>query len=417
MRLPALRFSGFSRETFVSLIVVGCVLVFALPIVLAMWPSQQPAALPNGTTLDYSRAELSDVELSDCAADWIDADSHCGQATAHLDDGETQTIGITREGWVAGLEDGDRVVIQTATPVQGEVLHSFHSLERGTSLAIFAAITLVLVALSVGGKGLRAFVSLLVSALFIWLFLVTGVHEGGNPLIYSALTAVLVVTVVLHFTHGFGAKTLAAWAGTVAGVGAAMLAGWIFSSVARLTGITETTSAAVFVTGDIDISVLALAALLIALIGILNDITVAQASVVFSLLGFQGEGGHDHGYSRGGEATSDPHPSGEPATRRSLRKRQPSLMKRALDVGQDHAASAIYTVSFSVVGASLAAFVAAKSYGMPVWALMQSETVAHTIVQLLAGIVGLTVTMPATTLFAIWFARWLRGTADAVKAA
>ena len=417
MCLPALRFSGFSRETFVSLIVVGCVLVFALPIVLALWPSQQPAALPNGTTLDYSRAELSDVELADCAADWIDADSHCGQATAHLDDRATQEIGITREGWVAGLEDGDRVVIQTATPVQGEVLHSFHSVERGTSLAIFAAITLALVALSVGGKGLRAFVSLLVSALFIWLFLVTGVHEGGNPLIYSALTAVLVVTVVLHFTHGFGAKTLAAWAGTVAGVGAAMLAGWIFSSVARLTGITETTSAAVFVTGDIDISVLALAALLIALIGILNDITVAQASVVFSLLGFQGEGGHDHGYSRGGEATSDPHPSGEPATRRSLRKRQPSLMKRALDVGQDHAASAIYTVSFSVVGASLAAFVAAKSYGMPVWALMQSETVAHTIVQLLAGIVGLTVTMPATTLFAIWFARWLRGTAEAVKAA
>ena len=415
MRLPALRFSGFSRETFVSLIVVGCVLVFALPIVLALWPSQQPAALPNGTTLDYSRAELSDVELADCAADWIDADSHCGQATAHLDDGATQEIGITREGWVAGLEDGDRVVIQTATPVQGEVLHSFHSVERGTSLAIFAALTLALVALSVGGKGLRAFVSLLVSALFIWLFLVTGVHEGGNPLVYSALTAVLVVTVVLHFTHGFGAKTLAAWAGTVAGVGAAMLAGWIFSSLARLTGITETTSAAVFVTGDIDISVLALAALLIALIGILNDITVAQASVVFSLLGFQGEGGHDHGHGRDDEVASDADPNGEPATRRSLRRRRPSLMKRALDVGQDHAASAIYTVSFSVVGASLAAFVAAKSYGMPVWALMQSETVAHTIVQLLAGIVGLTVTMPATTLFAIWFAGWLRGSPGRVE--
>src|SRR5690625_2397190 len=131
MSLPALRFSGISRETFVSLTVVGCVLLFALPIVLAMWPSPQPAALPNGTTMDYSRAELSDVELSDCAAEWIDADSFCGEATAHLADGGTQTIGITREGWAAGLEDGDRVVIQTATPVQGEVLHSFHSVERG----------------------------------------------------------------------------------------------------------------------------------------------------------------------------------------------------------------------------------------------------------------------------------------------
>lgn len=423
MSLPALRFSGISRETFVSLTVVGCVLLFALPIVLAMWPSPQPAALPNGTTMDYSRAELSDVELSDCAAEWIDADSFCGEATAHLADGGTQTIGITREGWAAGLEDGDRVVIQTATPVQGEVLHSFHSVERGTSLAIFAALTVVLVVLSVGGKGLRAFVSLLVSALFIWLFLVTGVHAGGNPLVYSSVTAVLVLTIVLHFTHGFGAKTMAAWAGTVVGVGTAMLTGWIFSSVARLTGITETTSASVFVTGDIDIEVLALAALLIALIGILNDITVAQASVVFSLLGHRDEGGHDHGHGHGhGHEHGHEHASGsappdagtatggEPVTRRSLRRRQPSLMKRALSVGQDHAASAIYTVSFSVVGASLAAFVAAKSYGMPVWALMQSETVAHTIVQLLAGIVGLTVTMPATTLFALWFATWLHRT-------
>lgn len=400
MRFPALRTSGLSRETFVSVVVVGCVLLFALPIVLALWPSQQPAELPNGTTMDYSRAELSDVDLADCEAAWTDSDSFCGEATAHLDDGTAHTIGITREGWVAGLEDGDKVVIQTATPVQGEVLHSFHSVERGTSLAIFAAITFVLVALSVGGKGLRAFVSLLVSALFIWVFLVTGVHEGGNALVYSTVTAVLVLTVVLHFTHGFGAKTLAAWAGTVCGVGAAMLAGWIFSSVARLTGITESTSAAVFATGDVDISVLALAALLIALIGILNDITVAQASVVFSLLGFQGEDAHDHGHGGHGG-----HEGGAAAKR-------PSLMKRALDVGQDHAASAIYTVSFSVVGASLAAFVAAKSYGMPVWALMQSETVAHTIVQLLAGIVGLTVTMPATTLFAIWFARVLRGSPE-----
>ena len=52
------------------------------------------------------------------------------------------------------------------------------------------------------------------------------------------------------------------------------------------------------------LSVLALAGLLIALIGILNDITVAQASVVFSLLGFQDAGGHDHG--GGGRADETP---------------------------------------------------------------------------------------------------------------
>jgi hypothetical protein len=242
-----------------------------------------------------------------------------------------------------------------------------------------------------------------------------------------------------------------------------MLAGWIFTITARLTGITETTSAAVFVTGDINVSVLSLAALLIALIGILNDITVAQASVVFSLLGHTGQGhSHDHGETPapstpaapGAPAAAAGTPAAEaavaaPLTRRQIREQEArqqqareqkpprglgrkrsaahndsqqnaaargddrSLLRRAMTVGQDHAASAIYTVSFSVVGASLAAFVAAKSYGMPVWALLQSEDVAHTIVQLLAGIVGLTVTMPATTLFAIGLARLLLGADEA----
>ena len=419
MRSSSPRLAGLSRDRFVSLLVAGCVLVLALPLVLALWPSQEPASLPNGTTMEYSRAELSDVSLDDCAADWIDADSFCGEATAHLDDGSQETIGITREGWVAGLEDGDRVVVQTSTSTQGDVIHAFHSTARGTTLLVFAVLTLALVALSVGGRGVRAFVSLILSALFIWVFLVTGIHAGGNPLLYATLTAVLVLTVVLHFTHGFSAKTLAAWAGTVCGVGAAMLAGWIFTSAARLTGITETTSASVFVTGDIDISVLSLAALLIALIGILNDITVAQASVVFSLLGHGN--GHDHGH--GHDHGSGPSADEVPLTRRERRLRgklkstsDRSLLRRAMAVGQDHAASAIYTVSFSVVGASLAAFVAAKSYGMPVWALLQSEDVAHTIVQLLAGIVGLTVTMPATTLFAIGLARVLLGTSQAESA-
>src|SRR5690606_15390967 len=90
-----------------------------------------------------------------------------------------------------------------------------------------------------------------------------------------------------------------------------------------------------------------------------------------------------------------------------------SLLRRAMTVGQDHAASAIYTVSFSVVGASLAAFVAAKSYGLPAWALLQSEDVARTIVQPLAGRAGLTVPMPAPAPCAIGLARLLLGADEA----
>ncbi|WP_029088967.1 YibE/F family protein [Brevibacterium album] len=428
-RLRSVRGLRPSREQFVSVLVAVCVLVFALPFVISLWPSQAPTGLPNGTTVAYERAELSDVDLSDCET-WIDVDSYCGQAVAHLEDGSQHQIGITKDGATAGLDDGDAVVLSISTTADGEAtIYAFHSVERGMGMLVIAAIVLVLVALSVGGKGLRAFASLVVSALFIWMFLVTGIHLGGNPLLYAGLTSVLVLTAVLHFTHGFSAKTLAAWVGTVCGVGSALVAGWIMSAALRLTGLDETTSAAVFASYEIDVRVLALAALLIALIGILNDITVAQASVVFSLMHMRGGEAHDHGHGGGshgagqgasghGERTSATGVSqtaaeAPVASRRELRARrrsgggERSLMRQAMEVGRDHAASAIYTVSFSVVGTSLASFVVARSYDMPLWALLQSETVANTIVQLLAGIFGLVVTMPATTFFAILFARRL----------
>lgn len=422
------------------------VLLAALPAVIAMWPDQGPTGLPNGTTLEYFTAEVGSVDTGECS-EWLDSESFCGFAEVELPGGGTEEIGITRDGASADLEPGDSVIVAKSTSADGEVvIYEYQAVERGTMMALIAAAVLLLVALAIGGKGLRAFASLIVSALFIWTFLVAGVHQGGNPLLYAGLTAVLVLTVVLHFTHGFSAKTLAAWTGTVCGVVSALLAGWLFSRLLRLTGIDETTSAAVFAGNDIDVRVLALAALLIALIGILNDITVAQASTVFSLMRFGGSAhGHGHGHDHGhGEpaptpeaATAEAFAGGSdasgsdspPLTRREAREQAEArdragdrraggsgggdrlgggaLMRQALDVGRDHAASAIYTVAFSVVGAGLASFIVSRSYDMPIWALLQSETVASTVVQLLAGFVGLVVTMPATTLFAILFGRLL----------
>lgn len=411
---------GFSREQLVSLLVALSVVVLSLPAVIALWPHQAITGLPNGTSVTYEGAQLSNVDLADCV-NWVEAESLCGEATATFDDGSTQLIGVAKDGWASGLGDGDRVIVTISTTEDGtSTTYSFHSVERSTPMLILAIIVIGLVALSVGRKGLRAFASLVLSALFIWTFLITGIHLGGNPVVYAGLTSILVLTVVLHFTHGFSAKTLAAWMGTVCGVGSALLAGWAFASVLRLSGVDETTSAAVFTMGGIDVRLLSLAALLIALIGILNDITVAQASTVISLSQRQSPREDDDPAGRA-------MPPGPEAGIQTLSRREHRMLaqrskktgwqlpwsrgngvaRQAMHVGKDHAASAIYTVTFSVVGASLASFVVARSYGMPMWALLQSETVAGTIAQLLAGFVGLAITMPATTFFAALFVRLL----------
>ncbi|SMY05301.1 YibE/F family protein [Brevibacterium antiquum] len=231
------------------------------------------------------------------------------------------------------------------------------------------------VLLVVGGKGIRAIASLLASAVFIWAFLIGGISGGGSPLLYTTVSIVLVLTAVLFFTHGLSTKTLAAWAGTICGAATAMIAGTLLSTWLRLGPADESASALTYTSLDIDLSALSLAALLIALIGILNDIAAAQAATVFS------------------------HTT--PGTRPSWKAIAPT----ALAVGRDHSASAIYTISFSIVGAGLAAFVLAHAYNQPLSAFLQTDTVATTLTQMLAGIIGIIITMPATTAFALLLSR------------
>lgn len=142
---------------------------------------------------------------------------------------------------------------------------------------------------------------------------------------------------------------------------------------------------------------IALAALLIVLIGVLNDISAAQASTVFSHLGAalpDDEGREMPARAEGG--------------RRSWWR---TVRHSSLNVGRDHAASAIYTVSFSVVGAGLFTLILSQTFGLPLGVVLQSDEVATTLTQMIAGIVGIVVTMPATTVIAVTLARWFAGSA------
>lgn len=360
--------SQLDHGTRLSIAVVGVIALIFIPLVIALWPQ-------TSTTSEaaYPSAVLSDVSFSDCAD--VTDEVPCGEATGTLKDGQTVDVMMFRDAWLSHVTDGDRAVLYASQGADSETVYTFHSHDRTFKLIAFSAIVIVLVLLVVGGKGIRAIASLLASALFIWAFLIGGISSGGSPLLYTPISIVLVLTGVLFFTHGLSAKTLAAWGGTMIGAATAMLAGTLLARWLRLGPADESASALTYAARDIDLSALSLAALLIALIGILNDIAAAQAATVFS-------------HSSAG-----------------ARLNWRTIAPTALGVGRDHSASAIYTISFSVVGAGLAAFVLAHTYRQPLSAFLQTDTVATTLTQMLAGIIGIVITMPATTVFALLLAR------------
>jgi RNA polymerase sigma factor (sigma-70 family) len=171
---------------------------------------------------------------------------------------------------------------------------------------------------------------------------------------------------LLDVAHGVNEKTTAAVVGTTIALGITIGTGLFFIERAGLTGYaSEEATFARFAVEGLDLKGLVLAGLIIGALGVLDDVTVSQASTVFAL--------HD----------TDP----------SMTVRQ--VAGRAMTVGRDHIASTVNTLFLAYAGASLALLVLFSTGGLPVAEIVTSEVVAEEIVKTLVGSVGLITAVPA----------------------
>ena len=110
--------------------------------------------------------------------------------------------------------------------------------------------------------------------------------------------------------------------------------------------------------------------LIIGALGVINDITVTQASSVWEL------------------SASDPHAS--------WRK----LFTSGMRIGRDHISSVIYTLIFAYTGAALPALLLFSISGRSLHDVLTGDAIAGEIVRDLVGGVGLILAVPFTTLIA-----------------
>jgi uncharacterized membrane protein len=122
--------------------------------------------------------------------------------------------------------------------------------------------------------------------------------------------------------------------------------------------------------GSVSFRGLLTCALVIAGLGVLNDVTITQASSVWEL-----------------------REAGPQLSRRSL-------FTSAMRIGRDHIASTIYTIVFAYAGSALAVLLLLSLYDRPVLDLLSSESIAEEIVRTLASGIGLVLAVPVTTAIA-----------------
>jgi uncharacterized membrane protein len=242
---------------------------------------------------------------------------------------------------------------------------------------VLAATFLVFIVAVSGWKGVRGLLGMAFSLAVIVGYILPRILRGDDPVTVSVTGAFLLLAVTLYLVYGWTLKTHAAVLGTLlALVLTGVLAG-LFVELSRLTGYGN--EEALFlvqqVQGTINLRGIVLGGMLIGALGVLDDLTISQASAVFEL--HQANPGLD------------------------LR----SLYRRGMRIGQDHVAATINTLVLAYTGAALPLLLLFTLSGESFGHLANLEFVTEEIVRTLVGSLGLMAAVPITTGIACLVAR------------
>ncbi len=296
---------------------------------------------------------------------------NCGQLRATVGDGrdaEEVTVPVPPEVSDAGLEAGDKLRMLRIPGAEGEpVRYSFFGVERSSSLLLLTLVFVVVVVAVARWRGVRALFGLAFAGIAVLWFMLPALLSGESGLWVGVVGSSAIVFVVLYTTHGFSIRTSAAVAGTLAGIGMTAVIGLVSVSTTHLSGVAEESGILKSTVGDLDFQGLLTCAVIIAGLGVLNDVTITQASAVWELRG-----------------------AGPELTRRQL-------FTAATQIGRDHIASTIYTIVFAYTGTALAVLMLIQLYGLPLTELLATEEIGQEVVRTLASAIALVLAVPVTT--------------------
>ncbi len=270
-------------------------------------------------------------------------------------------------------KQGDRLLIGYINGGANNENFYVISYNRSTPLLLLITIFLVISVLVAKKKSIYSLLGMSMSILILTLFILPAIVNGSNPLVVSILGMLVMVPILFYVSHGVNKKTTSAVLGTAITLTLTALLAVIFVKLMRLTGLTngEVETLLYLKEGNFDMQGVLLAGILMGALGVIDDVSMTQASVV--------EEFHRH--------------------EKTLSRKE--IFHKAMNVGRDHIASVINTLILVYVGGSLTTLLLFTEFPRPIKVLMNSEVVLIPIVIALIGSIGLILAIPSTTLLAI----------------
>ena len=353
-----------------------------MPFVLAtavglavLWPAHQHhrSVRSLGAPATLVDATVASVDTNNCPEGGGRCSTVFVRVTGGPDHGHTAILPDVALGpGVPVLHKGDHIRVgRTVDPTNGRVDYYFADYQRRAPLMLLAVLFAVAVVGVARWRGLAALAGLGMTGLVLVRFVIPAILDGESPVAVALVGSAAIIFVVVYVAHGFSARTTTALLGTLASLAVTAALAAAFVAATHLTGLSsdETTSLQSAV-GQVSLSGLVLAGVIIGSLGVLNDVTVTQASTVWEI--------HAANPSRGSA----------------------DLYRSGMRVGRDHIASTVYTLVLAYAGASLSLLILFSVANQPVGNVLTGDLVAQEIVRTLVGVIGLVASVPLTTALA-----------------
>jgi uncharacterized membrane protein len=343
---------------------------------------------PSSTHLTYVRAKVLHVYADNSSA---------GNQSVQVQilDGKDRNTTVTVErSYIIGDANSKRLpigstVLLTIDPVNGNQ-YSYLDRYRIPGAIVLLLALLLLVVIIGRWRGITSAAGLIVSIGILSVFVLPRIVAGQAAFATCIEGSFMIATVSMFIAHGFNKRTTMAFASTIVTL---VLVIGIAALAVYVTGITGNPGASVnseqdtsliqYAPHHIDLTGLFLGGMVIASLGVLEDVTTGQAAAVDEI----------HKASP------------------KLSSRQ--LYTKGLSVGHEHIAALINTLGIVYVGVALPTIVLTALYSghEPVLVALNDETIMEAVVRTIVPSIGLLLAVPLSTgLAAYVLPRWYKRT-------
>jgi uncharacterized membrane protein len=273
------------------------------------------------------------------------------------------------------LREGETFFLNYLVTFSGEEIYSVREPDRRMAIWFFVGLFALTILLFGRLQGLRSLLSLIISFLIIVYLLLPSLLAGHPPVLTSAFYAFFILAGAIYLTHGINRESHSAFLGTAITVSFTGVLAYFAVYLTRLSGFAS--DEAIYLNlgtaGRLDFEGLLLGAIIIGILGVLDDISISQAHTVRQI------------------HLAAPHLPRE------------DVFRRALAVGREHVGALVNTLALAYAGVSLPLLMLFSISDASAGLIINREIFATEIIRTVVGSIGLIVTVPVTTWLATVF--------------